>query len=160
MFFPTRFSSPGFGLCAIFLFLHCSSCTPRATAIPPGSANAPMDVALDTANQRMFYRGTAMIPRGFHSEQPFPLKIQLTSWGAPPANNASLQAAVILSKEFDGQARFQPLGGKEGRVSLAGGRIQLRGLIRDGGKELDGYWFLDGLEGGGFRITPRGYLFP
>ena len=65
-----------------------------------------MDIVLDTAGERMFYRGTAMIPRGFHSRESFPLRIQLSSWGNPPANETSRKAAVILSDQFDERGRF------------------------------------------------------
>ena len=81
-------------------------------------------------------------------------------YGNPPANETSRKAAVILSDQFDERGRFLPRTRGEGEIKLAGGSLQLLGLIRDKGKELDGAWFLDGVEGGGFRITPKGYLFP
>ena len=118
-----------------------------------------MDIALDTAGERMFYRGTALIPRGFHSDQPFDLRIQIVSWGNPPANEASQKAAVVLAKEFVGKGRYQLRGGAKGVISFDGLRFQLRGLVQNNGQELDGEWFLDGVKGGGFRIVPKGYLF-
>jgi hypothetical protein len=119
-----------------------------------------MDIALDTAGERMFYRGTALIPRGFNSDKPFDLRIHLAPWGNPPANETSREARAVLAEKFDGQGRYQPRGKREGKVTFADQRLQLRGLIRNNGKELDGEWFLDGVEGGGFRIMPEGYLFP
>ncbi len=118
-----------------------------------------MDIALDTAGERMFYRGTALIPRGFNSDEPFDLGIQLSPWGNPPSNEASQKAAVVLADEFAGKGRYQLRGQGTGEITFAGQRFQLRGQINDDGKELDGEWFLDGVEGGGFRVVPKGYLF-
>ena len=118
-----------------------------------------MDIALDTAGERMFYRGTALIPRGFNSAEPFDLGIQLSPWGNPPSNEASQKAAVMLADEFAGKGRYQLRGQGTGEITFAHQRFQLRGLIGDNGKELDGEWFLDGVEGGGFRVVPKGYLF-
>ena len=118
-----------------------------------------MDIALDTAGERMFYRGTALIPRGFHSDQPFDLRIQIVSWGNPPANEASQKAVEVLAEEFVGKGRYQRRDASTGEIIFDGLRFQLRGMVHNGGKELDGEWFLDGVKGGGFRIVPKGYLF-
>ena len=117
-------------------------------------ATAEMDIALDTAGGRMFYKGTAAIPRGFNSSSAFSMDVQLTHWGNAPGNAASEQAARVLGEEFSKSGRYQPLGNGEGEIQLARGRIQLRGVILDEGQELDGDWFIDGQFGGGFRISP------
>ena len=156
----SHFSALRLLLGAVLICLHCTSCSPHRTQQSHHHGIATMDIVLDTAGERMFYHGTAMISRGFHSREPFPLRIQLSSWGNPPANETSRKAAVILSDQFDERGRFLPRTRGEGEIKLAGGSLQLLGLIRDKGKELDGAWFLDGVEGGGFRITPKGYLFP
>lgn len=141
-------------------FLLLSSCASNPQMAPAGVSNAAMDLAMDTAGERMFYRGTAFIPRGFNAEETFELEIQLSRWGNPPANEASRRASHTLNEEFSGRARYQPLENQKGEIRFSGGRFQLRGVVLGEGQELDGEWFLDGLHGGGFRITRKGYLFP
>ncbi len=160
MSLPISFSSTLLLLSVVLTSIYCSSCSHHGETTLPDRTNATMDLALDTAGERMFYRGTALIPRGFNSDKPFDLRIRLAPWGNPPANETSREASAILAEKFDGQGRYQPGGKREGKVTFAGQRLQLRGVIRNNGKELDGEWFLDGVEGGGFRIMPEGYLFP
>ena len=142
------------------LFLLLNSCASNPELAPTGGRQAAMDLAMDTAGERMFYRGTAFIPRGFNAEETFELEIRLSRWGNPPANEASRRASHTLNGEFSGRARYQPLGNQKGEIRFSGGRFQLRGVVLGEGQELDGEWLLDGLHGGGFRITRRGYLFP
>ncbi len=137
-----------------------SSCSPHKTTVLSDRRTATMDIALDTAGERMFYRGTALIPRGFNSDQPFDLRVQLALWGNPPANEASQKAVEVLAEEFVGKGRYQRRDASKGEIIFDGLRFQLRGMVHNGGKELDGEWFLDGLKGGSFRIVPEGYLFP
>ena len=144
----------------ICLFLLLNSCASNPELAPTGGRQAAMDLAMDTAGERMFYRGTALIPRGFNAEEAFELEIQLSRWGNPPANEASRQAGRALNEEFSGRGRYQPLGNQQGEIQFSGRRFQLRGVILEQGQELDGEWFLDGQHGGGFRITREGYLFP
>lgn len=119
-----------------------------------------MDMALDTAGNRMFYRGSAHIPRSFLSEDPFPLRLDLKSWGNAAENTPSQLAESLMTESFEEDANFQPLGDNRGVISAADGRLLFRGEIRKEGLELDGDWFLDGKYGGGFRITAEGVLFP
>lgn len=159
MLLPKHLSAVGLLLSVVIASMHFSSCSTHGITMPPDRRTAPMDIALDTAGERMFYRGTALIPRGFNSDEPFDLGIQLSPWGNPPSNEASRKAAVVLANEFAGKGRYQLCGERTGEITFAGQRFQLRGLINDDGKELDGEWFLDGVEGGGFRVVPKGYLF-
>ena len=159
MLLPKHLSPVGFLLSVVITSMHFSSCSTHGTTMSPDRRTAPMDIALDTAGERMFYRGTALIPRGFNSDEPFDLGIQLSPWGNPPSNEASQKAAVVLADEFAGKGRYQLRGQGTGEITFADQRFQLRGLIGDNGKELDGEWFLDGVEGGGFRVVPKGYLF-
>ncbi len=146
------------GIACLCLLLN--SCASGPETAPTGNRQAAMDLAMDTAGERMFYLGTALIPRGFNADEAFELEIQLSRWGNPPANEASRQASRALRGEFSGRGRYQPLGNREGEIQFSGKRFQLRGVILEEGEELDGEWFLDGQHGGGFRITRKGYLFP
>ena len=142
------------------LGLLLSSCATESGRVPVKDTKAPMDFAMDTAGGRMFYGGTAFIPRGFNSSEAFDLEMQLSRRDNPPTNEAGRHATSVLTGKFTGRGRYQPLGNDEGEIQLAGGRLQLRGVILDDGQELDGEWFLDGRHGGGFRITRKGHLFP
>ena len=62
-----------------------------------------MDFAVDTGGGRMFYRGTAFIPRGFNSSEAFDLDVQLSRWGNPPANETSRNADSVLTGKFTGK---------------------------------------------------------
>jgi len=154
------FPRTGTLLSAGCLGLLLGSCATENGKAPTGGPKAPMDFAVDTGGGRMFYRGTAFIPRGFNSREVFDLDVQLSRWGNPPANEASRSAGSVLTGTFTGKGRYQPLGNGEGEIQLARGRFQLRGVILDDGQELDGEWFLDGRYGGGFRMTRKGHLFP
>ncbi len=154
------FPRTGTLLSAGCLGLLLGSCATENGRPPTGGPTAPMDFAVDTGGDRMFYRGTAFIPRGFNSREVFDLDVQLSRWGNPPANEASRSAGSVLTGTFTGTGRYQPLGNGEGEIQLARGRLQLRGVILDDGRELDGEWFLDGRHGGGFRMTRKGHLFP
>ena len=96
-----------------------------------------MDIALDTAGERMFYRGTALIPRGFNSDQPFDLRVQLALWGNPPANEASQKAVEVLAEEFVGKGRYQRRDASKGEIIFDGLRFRLRGIVHNGGKGED-----------------------
>ena len=140
------------------LSLVLASC---ATEGGPGTSTAPMDFAMDTGGGRMFYKGTAFIPRGFHSSEAFDLEVHLRRWGNPPANETSQTVLHVLKNEFEGTGHFLPLGNGAGEIQFAPGRrLQLRGAVLDEGQELDGEWYLDGKLGGGFRIVRKGQLFP
>ncbi len=154
------FPRAGTLLSAGCLGLLLSSCATESGRAPAKGAKAPMDFAMDTAGGRMFYGGTVFIPRGFNSGETFDLEMQLSRWDNPPTNEAGRHATSVLTGEFTGKGRYQPLGNDEGEIQLARGRLQLRGVILDDGQELDGEWFLDGRHGGSFRITRKGYLFP
>ena len=154
------FPRAGTLLSAGCLGLLLGSCATENVRAPTGGPKAPMDFAVDTGGGRMFYRGTAFIPRGFDSREIFDLDVLLSWWGNPPANEASRNASSVLTGTFTGKGRYQPLGNGEGEIQLARGRLQLRGVILDDGQELDGEWFLDGRHGGGFRMTRKGHLFP
>lgn len=118
-----------------------------------------MDVALDSAGQRMFYRGTAFIPRSFNSATPFELDLDLALWGSAPELETSIFAQRALGGRYRGSGLYQPLAHGEGVVSLVSGRLLLRGRVLNDGQELDGHWFFDGKRGGGFRIAQKGSIF-
>ncbi len=119
-----------------------------------------MDVAMDIGGQGMFYKGTAEIPRGFNSPTSFALDITLAHWSHPYGRGLGYQVHQLLEDRFTAKGIYQPLRNGEGVISLASGRLLLRGKVLDGGQELDGEWFFDGKRGGGFRIARKGYLFP
>lgn len=144
---------------AALLSLVSASCTNSTT--PDASVpKAAMDVAMDIGGQGMFYKGTAMIPRGFNSATPFEMDFELTHWSHPFGKGIGFQTHELLGDSFTKSGTYQPLANESGVISLAKGRIELRGAVRAEGTELDGDWFLDGVPGGGFRIARKGYIFP
>ena len=134
-----------------------TSCATKPGAKVPKAA---MDVALDSAGQRMFYKGTAFIPRGFNSATSFELEVDLSLWGAAPEFEPSSLVQSTLGARYRASGLYQPLAHGEGVVSLEAGRVLLRGEVGKKGQELDGDWFVDGKRGGGFRIARKGRLFP
>lgn len=138
--------------------LCLSSCGVPSSPLPD-VPTVPMDAALDTAGEGMFYAGTARIPRRFSSPTPFEIEFDLSRWGSPPGNEASARATAALSGGFPGRATFEPLGDGRGRIPLLDGRLQLRGKILTEGKEFAGDWFFDNQPGGSFRIVEKGIIF-
>ncbi|NIP97291.1 MAG: hypothetical protein GWO24_29205 [Akkermansiaceae bacterium] len=143
------------GTLAIALSLSSCSVTPE-----PSTAKAPMDLAMDTGGERMYYRGKAFIPRSFNSATPFELDVEMAYWGNPAANDTGAHAHEALGEVHESAGIYQPLRSGQGVISLVDGRLLLRGRVLDDGQELDGEWFFDGKQGGGFRIAREGYLFP
>lgn len=137
------------------VFAACSS-VPTLEETP----KAPMDVAMDSGGEQMFYRGTAWIPRGFNSPTPFEVKMDITFWGVPAADETGRIAEGELGRRYEGTGTYQPLEDGEGVLSLLQGRLLLRGNVTDEGRELDGAWFFDGKPGGSFRIAQQGVIFP
>ena len=119
-----------------------------------------MDVALDINDQGMFYKGTAMIPRGFHSPAPFQIDFDLAHWSHPWGGGIGFDTHAILGDTFTKSGEYEPNGNGTGTVRLARGKVELRGSIQQGGTVLDGDWFFNGQRGGGFRIAPKGSIFP
>lgn len=145
------------GLAALLSIVLASCSTSSPT---PSKAKAAMDVAIDLGGQRIFYNGTALIPRGFNSPTPFKLEFDLAHWSHPADERIGFQTHKLLGDSFKKSGKYQPLANETGVISLSSGRVQLRGAVRDEGQELDGDWFLDGKKGGGFRIARKGYIFP
>ncbi|MFM1560442.1 MAG: hypothetical protein ACKJSK_14090 [Roseibacillus sp.] len=143
---------------ALLVVIAISSCASQGSN--SDVAKASMDLALDTAGQRMFYKGTAAIPRSFNSTTSFEMDVHLAHWGNPARNEASAHAQTALGKDYKKGGIYQPLTNGEGLISLASGRVLLHGKVLDDGQELDGNWFIDGKLGGGFRIARKGYIFP
>ena len=119
-----------------------------------------MDVALDAGGTSMFYTGSAYIPRGFNSETSFSLDLDLKPWSETAEDPVSQLAMEALGDPYEDPGLYQPLKYGEGVISLASGRVLLRGNVLSNGEELDGHWFVDGKRGGGFRIARSGTIFP
>jgi hypothetical protein len=142
----------------LLLALVLVSCS--GISLSSSTPTAPMDVALDIGGQSMFYKGTAFIPRGFNSATPFEMDFDLKHGSHPWGGGIGFETHAVLGDTFKKRGTYQPLPNESGVISLASGRVLLRGMVRDEGRELDGEWFFDGKKGGGFRIARRGYLFP
>jgi hypothetical protein len=145
----------GFASVVSLALASCSS-----TSSPPEPPTAPMDVALDIQDQGMFYQGTARIPRGFNSATSFEMPFELAHWSHPYGGGIGFDTHAVLGNSFKATGIYQPLANETGVVSLASGRLLLRGEVRENGEELDGDWFFDGKRGGGFRIARKGVIFP